>query len=139
MTSGSIFDKKSENSGQLLLTRRSKLLAFHVKNFNGSFLSLSLGLSEGERQGFFAEPSFSIGLKKRFIIGYDQISSDGCCSFASSKRRPSKPPELDLVSSKMPASNRLVARVNVRLAGEGREAVQPVYRFSAHAPSRKIA
>lgn len=76
MTSGSKVVMKLENSGQLFLTRRSKLLAFHVTNLRGSFLLFSsLEVSvvspsffEGESAGFFAEHSFSIGLKNRFMV-----------------------------------------------------------------------
>lgn len=75
MTSGSILETNLENSGQSFFTRRSKLLAFHVKNFTGSFLLLSSAISvvspsssfEDDKEGFLAGPSFSIGLKNRFI------------------------------------------------------------------------
>lgn len=76
MTSGSKVVTKLENAGQLFLTRRSKLLAFHVTNLRGSFfLFSSLEVSvvspsffEGESAGFFAEPSFPIGLKNLFMV-----------------------------------------------------------------------
>lgn len=75
MTSGSKLVTNLVNSGQLFLTRRRKLLAFQVKNFNGSLLSspdTSLfspsSFSDDETEGFFDGPSFSTGLKKRFIL-----------------------------------------------------------------------
>lgn len=65
MTSGSKVVTKLVNSGQLFLTRRRKLLAFQVMNLDGSPFSSTF--SACERQGFFEDPSFATGLKKRFI------------------------------------------------------------------------
>ena len=74
MTSGSRSETNLVNSGQLFLTRIRKLLAFHVKNFNGSFFfsssetwSVFSSPSSFEREGFLEEPSFPIGSKYRFI------------------------------------------------------------------------
>jgi len=69
MISGSRVATNLENSGQLFLARRRKLLAFHVKNFKGSFpvcFSSSSTSPLVERAGFFEDPSFSSGLKNRF-------------------------------------------------------------------------
>lgn len=72
MTSGSKLVTNLVNSGQLFLTRRRKLLAFQVMNFDGSPLfsfdkETSSSFSGCEREGFFEDPSFSTGLKKRFM------------------------------------------------------------------------
>lgn len=82
MTSGSKVVMNLVKSGQLFFTRRRKLLAFQVKNFVGSFLRVSspdispfLG---DERLGFLADPSFSTGWKKRFIVPWAP-SSDSVC------------------------------------------------------------
>lgn len=84
MTSGSKSEMNLENSDQSFFTRRRKLLAFHVRNLDGSFSffpfstpSLSPSLFSGERQGFFAavEPSFSMGLKNRFIADQNFVPS----------------------------------------------------------------
>jgi len=72
MTSGSKVVMSLVKSGQLFLTRRRKLLAFHVINFNGSFFLLfsSFSASFSLSLGFFADPSesFSTTLKNRFIL-----------------------------------------------------------------------
>lgn len=75
MTSGSKPETNLERSDQSFLTRRRKLLAFQVTNFVGSFCffpsstASPLRFSGERRQGFLGadEPSFSIGLKNRFI------------------------------------------------------------------------
>jgi len=71
MTSGSKVVTRLVNSGQLFLTRRRRLLAFHVINFNGSFFFFtSASPSFSFSLGFFADPSesFSTTLKNRFIL-----------------------------------------------------------------------
>lgn len=73
MTSGSKSETNLESSDQSFFTRRRKLLAFQVTNFVGSFWFFpSSTPSSGERQGFLGadEPSFSMGLKNRFIAPF---------------------------------------------------------------------
>lgn len=82
MTSGSKVVMNLVKSGQLFFTRRRKLLAFQVKNFVGSFLGVSSSdispfLGDG-RLGFLADPSFSTGWKKRFIVPR-ALSSNSVC------------------------------------------------------------
>lgn len=72
MRSGSKVVMRLVKSGQLFLTRRRKLLAFQVINFNGSFFSLLSSASESFSLGFFTDPSesFSTTLKNRFIFSF---------------------------------------------------------------------
>lgn len=112
ITSGSKLVTNLENSGQLFLTRRSKLLAFQVTNFSGSsFLFSSCDVSqlfspsffEGERVGFLADPSFSIGLKNRFmLLLFQQRDSAVYCFCSSSTIEPS------LISSTSPSPCRIL-------------------------------
>lgn len=82
-TSGSRSETNFVNSGQLFLTRRRKLLAFHVTNFNGSlFFSSSSETwsvfslpSSSEKHDFLEDPSFCIGWKNLFMTHKTQLSA----------------------------------------------------------------